>query len=343
MSDLICRVGEIEEIEDHTNADSLELAIFGGWQICVPLDKHNVGDVVIHIPPDSMVPMELAEKWGVAKYLSVKEGEEFGRVKAIRLRKEMSHGFLVENSDNLALGENARDFYGIQKYEPPQHLSIGGVMLKDNPYFQKYTDIQNLRNFPGVIHEGEIVVATEKIHGTNSRIGLVPDDEHNFILIRGSRNHGMADEGNNIYRQPVVLYPQIEDMLNEIKGKDSAIVYGEIFGWVQDLRYGAKAGDYFYQMFDISVDGEYLDWEDVVSLSERFEIPHVPILYKGAFDEKMFWGIAGGNSNIPGAENLREGIVVKPLTERMDPQIGRVILKMISDEYLERKGGSEYH
>jgi hypothetical protein len=33
----------------------------------------------------------------------------------------------------------------------------------------------------------------------------------------------------------------------------------------------------------------------------------------------------------------REGCVVKPLTPRRDPECGRVILKLVSVDYLERK------
>jgi len=42
-------------------------------------------------------------------------------------------------------------------------------------------------------------------------------------------------------------------------------------------------------------------------------------------------------------ECLMEGIVVQPLVERTHPEIGRVVLKLISDRYLLRKDGTELH
>jgi hypothetical protein len=44
-------------------------------------------------------------------------------------------------------------------------------------------------------------------------------------------------------------------------------------------------------------------------------------------------------SIVRGAGNIREGFVVRPLKERFDGEIGRVILKYIGESYLLRKGG----
>jgi hypothetical protein len=33
-------------------------------------------------------------------------------------------------------------------------------------------------------------------------------------------------------------------------------------------------------------------------------------------------------------QHIREGVVVRPVQERFDPQIGRAILKYLSDDYL---------
>lgn len=38
-----------------------------------------------------------------------------------------------------------------------------------------------------------------------------------------------------------------------------------------------------------------------------------------------------------------EGVVVQPVIERSHPEIGRVVLKLISDRYLLRNDGTELH
>jgi len=40
---------------------------------------------------------------------------------------------------------------------------------------------------------------------------------------------------------------------------------------------------------------------------------------------------------------MREGVVVKPLFERYDDEIGRVALKSVSEEYLLRNKGTEFN
>ena len=81
------------------------------------------------------------------------------------------------------MGTDVREHYGIGKYRPPVKFHAGDSEAA-HPLFHRYTDIENLRNFPEVFADGEEVVVTEKIHGTNSRIGYVEGS-----LLAGS--HGL--------------------------------------------------------------------------------------------------------------------------------------------------------
>jgi hypothetical protein len=60
----------------------------------------------------------------------------------------------------------------------------------------------------------------------------------------------------------------------------------------------------------------------------------VPHVYDGPFDLQNIRELSNGPSLIAGANNIREGVVVKPAVERIDPKIGRVILKYVGDAYL---------
>jgi hypothetical protein len=46
--------------------------------------------------------------------------------------------------------------------------------------------------------------------------------------------------------------------------------------------------------------------------------------------------MADGDSYIPGANHIREGVVIRAHPERQDSEIGRVQLKAISDVYMEK-------
>ena len=100
------------------------------------------------------------------------------RVRCTRLRGEPSFGLAITPDEDWPLGENVAEHYSLIKYEPPvrEPGSRGGPppdALPEHPLFPRYTDIENLRNFPHLLEEGEMVVVTEKIHGTNTRIGMI--------------------------------------------------------------------------------------------------------------------------------------------------------------------------
>ena len=166
MSSLVVRVRTIDEIRPHGNADTIELAIVGGWQTVVRKGEFQPGDNVVYIPPDSILPLELSEKRGVTKYLSN------GRVRVTRLRGENSQGLIFPAEPEWEVEQDVAEHLGIVKYEPPLKFTIGDCEV-DHPLFPRYTDIENIRNFPDVLNLGEPVWVSEKLDGTNSRVGFV--------------------------------------------------------------------------------------------------------------------------------------------------------------------------
>lgn len=357
------KVLPISNLDTHPNADSLELATVNGWQIVTKKDLHEVGDEVIHVPPDSLVPWPIAEEWGVASYLSGyekykagKEDVDAGRVKAIRLRGEISHGFVVPNKENHPVDTDVKDFYGIVKWEPPEDVSWArGNTEKPHPALFKYTDIQNQRNYKNTFNDGEEVVATEKLHGTSSLIALVTvqdgDTQSQEIMVSSRKVRRKLGEGS-VYELPLTAHPFIKNMLDDLYAKHtvnsvppvSVEIFGELFGWVQDLKYGHAPGEVSYRAFDIAVNGKYLDYDVFTKMCDEYDIPRVPEIYRGKYDENKLWKLSDGKTLIKMDEpHMREGIVVHPVEERTDPKLGRVILKFVSDSYLTRKGGTEYH
>jgi RNA ligase (TIGR02306 family) len=380
MSELIVQPIAIDTIKSHPNADRLEIAVVGGWEIITGKGNYSVGDIVVHVQPDNMVPRQWAETWGVDKYLSWKKGATSGRVRAARLRGIPSYGFLVPNESNASIGTDLSEHYGITKYEPPPP-PVGmsaGQMRSEHPLFYRYTDIQNLRNYKDKLDYCELLVVTEKIHGTNSRIGWIRkhicccgseldgSHDHNtcgppipeYKFVAGTHRTQRDPENCGVYSVP---YDQYSDVLmkvfewacdaieSENDTIESMIIYGEIYGvGIQDLHYGAKE-EKGYRVFDICINGRYLSWSILEFLQEEFGLPLVPVLDRGVFDFEQLLEIAQGQTTM--ADNhIREGIVIRPWhTERSwgkgekDPHPKRMIFKLISDAYLLRKGGSEFH
>lgn len=324
MSSNLVLVTRIDTVKPHPNADRLELAVVGGWQCVVPKGRYSGGDLVTYIPPDSMIPLELSEQLGITKYLSN------SRVRAAKLRGEPSFGVVMEPRGTE--GENVADLLGITKYTPAIKFTAGEAE-ESHPAFQHYTDIENLRNYSNGLTVGERVIATEKIHGTNSRLGLIREGD-GWKRVAGSRTLQRRFSEGSTYWYPWTL-PGVELLANGLteKAEQSVSVYGEVYGRVQALRYGLPNGLGF-RLFDASVDGRYLDHDALVYACGVAGVEMVPIVYDGPFSLEAIAAASKGRSLIPNADHIREGVVVRPANERTDPRLGRVVFKYVSDEYL---------
>jgi RNA ligase (TIGR02306 family) len=113
------------------------------------------------------------------------------------------------------------------------------------------------------------------------------------------------------------------------------IVYGELYGAVQNLKYGVPDGQVRIAVFDLLNQGNWVD-PHAARLAAP-ELPWVPtVAWQVPYDFNKLVEMAEGQSLVPGAKHYREGIVVSPLHERIDQRIGRVKLKIVSPTYLER-------
>jgi len=189
MATLKVEVVKIDEIKEHPNADALEIAIVKGWQCAVKKEEFKVGDLCVYFPLDSVLPKELSDHIGITKYLA------HGRVKAAKLRGEPSYGLLwpvnkaedyiyphPSDQRSFSDGMDLTEALGVTKWEPPVKLNVQDA---ETPHtlFDKYTEIENMRNYPDVIQPGEKVYITEKIHGCvnyQTKI-LMANGEEKFI------------------------------------------------------------------------------------------------------------------------------------------------------------------
>lgn len=373
MSSLIVEVCAIEEITPHPNADRLEKIRVKGWWCVAPIGAYKVGDKCVYVPPDAIISEELAEKWGIAKYcimlakLPNGERPKGKRIRASRFRGERSFGTIQPLDDpTWEIGHSVCEYYGITKYEPPIK-SNEGDSAPEYPAFHRYTNIENLANFPSILEENEEVIVTEKIHGSNCRIGLVfsPDQDGNstWEFMAGSHNsrryeYSKEHVGDSRYRSrywfplsegsdklECPLAELLTDILANEKAESAVVVFGEIFGaGVQDMQYGQPGLS--FRIFDISVDGKYLCHDDMLKYCNKFEIKTVPILYRGSFSLEKMNELVDGPTTVCKVNDIREpfkgreGIVIRPNKERYNHDLGgsgRVILKYISVDYHERR------
>jgi RNA ligase (TIGR02306 family) len=361
MSDITITVQKIAAISAHPNADRLDIAKILGTQCVVPKSEFAPGQKVIYFPPNMLIPEDIAEELGVKKYLKhvIWNGKRVqSRIAACRLRGEASFGFVVPipAGHRYEVDTDLTGGYMAEKYEPPPvHLNLpgikgGGAGLAEGEFF-KYTNIQNFWNHPNTFQDDDQVVITEKIHGTNSRIGVLFEDGE-WVYATGSHKCRWMDvPGVERYWKPLRNQGMLEMLAKLCGEKSNVIVYGEIFGSsVQDMDYGFD-GDTGYRVFDISINGQYMDWVDVQAFCYDFDVPTVPVIYWGPWDlvSEMIDEYASGRTSVGTPVRKfkgREGVVIK-LEQEQTGRIGgwfrnrRTILKYISADYLDRKGAQD--
>ncbi len=381
MSKLIVEVVKIKSIIKHPNADKLSIAAMesNDYNCIIGLDQYKAGDLVVFCPIDSIIPEDIIEKYKL-EYL-----KGHGRVRTVKLRKCISQGLILDIPKPMGSswkeGLDVAIMLGIKKYEvkSPSYQTHNNkpTRRKMNPAFDKYTDIDNIKNYKQIFKEGEIVVITEKIHGSNWRIANLPRYKGNlwgriksflfgkYELVYGSHNVQLKSStasqnfyGEDVYGRMAKKY-NFKDFLQE-----DFIVYGEIYGkGIQDLTYGLD--DIDLVIFDVKYKGRYLDYAGLSSFCLLYNLPMVPVLYIGEYSDKIkeectetklnitqdtVFGLeietVSGKSELAiknGMNNqVREGCVIKPVKEENNYRIGRKILKSINSVYLLRKGGTEF-
>jgi RNA ligase (TIGR02306 family) len=339
----------------HPNADALELAQVGLYRAVVAKSAYRTGEFAVYIPEQAVLPGELIEELGLVGRLA---GPAADRVKAVRLRGELSQGLVcrpraLAGTDLAAAAAEGTDFaelLGITKWRPPIPTAMSGE-VEAAPDLMPWVDVENLQRFPGIFEPGEPVVLTEKVHGSCCLLTYSAADGLVQVSSKGIGAQGLAlkEDGRNVYWRAVRAHgvPEAAARLAERLGAERVGIFGEVFGeGVQDLGYGSSARTELpgYAVFDVSalIDGQ-LRWLPAAELLAG-ELPLVPEVWRGPFDPEAVLAHACGRETVSGrALHLREGVVVRPVTERYSPILGgRAIAKAVSPAYLTRKGGTEY-
>ena len=372
MAKIVVEVCKIDKIVPHPNADKLEIACIRGWECIVPKERYVAGSLVVYFPPDTLLPIGWAEKFGVTKYLAVgSRYEGFGRVRSTSLRGYHSMGLVVDLGDpEWKEGQDVSEFYGVEKYDPPPPKASlsGGDIVAEMGLFPVYTEIENLRNYPNAFDEVQVgmpVVITEKIHGSNCRVALIdgkwyagshekrrrnPIPERKwpwaFYERIGWLKPLRIEDHLDLVRRSTYWAPLANDALRDMMIELSiqfkqVVVYGELYGAGCQKGFAYDAGqERKFRVFDIMTNGTYWTFDEIEAQCKDCDVETVPALGRGTFSMDLVKSFATGKTTLtlnPDG-NIREGVVVRPVEEvPRHPKIGRLILKYISDEYLALK------
>jgi len=361
-------------VEDHPNADKLNVVKLipngnntdqfvhnNNTYTCIAMKgRFKTGDRALFIPEGSILPENLLREldmWDEGQNKGKLAGPEGNRVKPLKLRGVMSEGVLytprTPGNNKVDLTEddsNWAERLGITKWEPEIPADMSGEVVP-KPEIPRYTEIENIKKGSSLLI-GERVVITEKIHGSC----MIAYYEYGTLYVSSK---GIAKKGLALVNNPNNVYWRVANKLNlrdrlMTLGFPRVALFGEVLG-VQDLRYGASAQEPGFRAFDMMLFDSILDpnkkqffvsWDKLVEFTDFMGLERVPTLFEGEWNPNYLEGMVSGNELVTGTEShIREGLVIKPAIDRHDDS-GRVIYKVISEEYLSsrsKKSATEYN
>src|SRR5690606_3847639 len=105
---------------------------------------------------------------------------------------------------------------GVTKYVEPIPVHMSGEACPRPNWMPSYTDIENVKNFPNVLEDGEEVVVTEKLHGACMSAGASVDDvagDGKPAMYVSSRNLCLVENEQNSYWRAAREYNLREKLL----------------------------------------------------------------------------------------------------------------------------------
>lgn len=345
------------ELFIHPNADSLELGKVGSYQVVVQKGLYTNGDEVIFAPEKSVLTGKLLHEY--ERYLS---GPNKDRVKAVRLRNEISSGIiipkeLVTNFNDYNIGDDISSELGITKYEPPIPIELSGkVKSFDMPYIGNH-DCEHANIYVKDLIPGERVVISEKLHGSQFILAHEIETDKTIVSSKGILKSGLSIEESD--SNSYWMATKNDNLIDIIK---KSFTYGviQLFGEVIPVQSGYSYGEFkpTVRLFDVRLNGISIPYDKVSDILRNL---WVPIIYDGPLNltekeviifedvevgirktkidyilSKEVIDLCKGKELVSGKElHIREGVVLRPYIDRFAKDRTKLRLKIINPSYKE--------
>lgn len=370
---------KIKELNPHPNPEvhSLEIATVYGFNVVVRKGSYNVGDFALYIPIDSVLPQKLTDLiLGPNPKIKLHQN----RVKQIRIQKFPSQGMLISVEDvkrfhpktDLKLEVDLKETLNINKYEPPvpEFQKVGEPGKKrnkplTNSNFHQYNGLENVKWYPDLFEEGELVVIQEKLHGSNCRAGIVPTQANTLLkkikkllgflpkyeYVYGSNQVELTNKkGSPGYYGKDVYSAVLEKVGAEKKLKQGEQIFGELIGEGIQKNYTYGHKEHHFVLFDVKELQEDGTWKwltptEVSIFAKDRGFDMVPVLYEGPYNKHATYELTKGDSVYCPSQKIREGVVIKSddvAYNKMGMPNSRKSLKWISEAYLD-KDNTDFH
>lgn len=303
----IQRILSLKPIE---GADKIEVATCLGWHVVVQKGLYKVGDPVIYVEVDSILPEKPEFEFMRPRHF---------KVKTIKLRGQVSQGMVFPlsflNGETYPINYDVTDILGITKYEPELPMNLRGKTRSPYRYkydglpdwfysisrkvlseklFKKYLCVTSGLLFPDFIHktdetrvqnlqtmlnlnQGTLCYIAEKVDGSSITIYL---KDGRFGVC--SRNVDLKEEVGNTFWDTVRAL-DIERKMREFGKKynldKNFALQGELLGeGIQGNKLKIKGHTIrFFNVFNITKQ-EYCGYDAFISTINELGLETVPIL-----------------------------------------------------------------
>lgn len=345
MSRKLATVRQVVKVAPIPEADNIEVATVDGWEVVVKKGTFSEGDYGVYFEIDSLLPR-------VEPFLFLFKGEEERyRLRTVKLRGQISQGFLLPLSDFPGI------FYG--RVMPPEGVAqelIACADLGDDDLTERLDILEYTRPEPKDVHArsnwlglcpitdedrmenvkreveklyGRPWIATVKIDGCSGTFLIHPETGEFHACSRRQS----VKPGENQWWHVADAYG-IEEFLRR-PGNERYAIQGEVYGpGIQKNLLGYHY--YAFSVFDVydMVEHRYLTFRERRILLDDTKFwmvdgPEENCAFGLFFDQSVAEMKEMAKGFYPGTKNHREGIVVRNADDGP-----RVSFKVINTDYL---------
>lgn len=353
----LATIREISALRPISGADKIEVAQIDGWECVVKKGEFSVGQYVVYIEVDSVLP-----KCPEFEFL---RDRKF-RVRTIKLRGQVSQGLvmplsILPSGTPITKDLDVTDLLGITKYDPqaqqeaqlllkqakaPTHPIIKFMMrfrwfrklfskTKHKYEFPDWiaktdeTRIQNMTKLFETESKRETQFSvTEKMDGQSVTYFLQRISKHKFEFGVCSRNIRLGTPDNSSYWTVAQNY-NMENILRQLIGNhDTIVIQGEICGnGIQGNKYHISGYELF--VFNLIYPDHKCSTTEIENLVVPLGLKTVPILEEGKTLPATITELveyAKGYSTVR-KEQKREGVVMRNMQSNIS-------FKVINPDFL---------
>jgi len=358
----LANVLRIENLKPIAKKDRIELATIGGWEVIVEKGAYAVGDLVVYIEYDTVLPVKPEFEFLRPRCYS-KKYNGF-RIRNMSMGGVFSQGIVFPLSilpKDAKEGDCVAKVLGVRKYDPDEFLAESRVNKGKYGKFVSYllewrlfrriilgkkkakyaypttvhksdeTNIQKIFEYLKTNYPNEVYYKTEKIEGQASTYMLIGRRahyrlySHNAIRYKGDGSNW--DKVSELYNIEQILRTHFKET------KEKIAIQGEIAGpGIQKNIYAFPELRFFvYGITDVDT-GKSWNYVDIIAFVRKYNLEFVPKLLKENFvtlpaQLKDVLDESNGESMLKKGVK-REGIVWRSVTNQ---QIG---FKAKSPKYL---------